>query len=75
LAAIRALCPTILPINLDTHAAALHLVERNGFTIFDALIVAAALQAGSDTLWSEDMQHGMAIDGRLRILNPFRAMG
>ena len=75
LAAIRALCPTILPIDLDTHAAALHLAERYGFAIFDALMIAAALQAGSDTLWSEDMQHGMAIDGRLRILNPFHAPG
>jgi predicted nucleic acid-binding protein len=25
-------------------------------------------------LWSEDMQHGMALDGRLRVVNPFRAM-
>jgi predicted nucleic acid-binding protein len=73
LAAIRALCPTILPIDLDTHDAALRLAERHGFAIFDALMVAAALQAGSDTLWSEDMQHGMAIEGTLRILNPFRA--
>jgi predicted nucleic acid-binding protein len=73
LAAIRALCPTILPIDLDTHDAALRLAERHGFAIFDALMVAAALEAGSDTLWSEDMQHGMAIEGTLRILNPFRA--
>ena len=75
LAAIRALCPTILPIDLETHAAALRLAERHGFAIFDALMVAAALQAGSDTLWSEDMQHGMRIDGKLRILNPFSATG
>jgi len=59
LVAIRALCPTILPIDLDTHAAALRLAELHGFAIFDGLMVAAALQAGSDTLWSEDMQHGM----------------
>jgi predicted nucleic acid-binding protein len=25
-----------------------------------------------DTLWSEDMHHGMVLDGRLRIVNPFR---
>ncbi len=73
LAAIRVLCPTILPIDLDTHAAALHLAERHGFAMFDALMIAAALRAGSDTLWSEDMQHGMTIDGGLRIANPFRA--
>jgi predicted nucleic acid-binding protein len=37
------------------------------------MIAAAALHAECDTLWSEDMQHGMALDGRLRIVNPFRA--
>jgi predicted nucleic acid-binding protein len=74
-AAIRILCPAILPIDLDTHAAAVNLKERHGFAFFDALMVAAALRAGSDTLCSEDMQHGMTIDGKLRIANPFRAAG
>ncbi|WP_153232350.1 PIN domain-containing protein [Methylotetracoccus oryzae] len=36
-----------------------------------SLIVAAALDAGCITLYSEDMQHGQAIDGRLTIANPF----
>jgi len=35
------------------------------------MIVAAALHADCDTLWSEDMQHGMVIGNRLRIVNPF----
>src|SRR5215212_8257599 len=72
-AAIRVVCPAIVPIDLDTHEAALRLAERHGFAIFDALMIAAALQSGSTTLWSEDMQHGMVIDGKLRIVNPFRA--
>jgi predicted nucleic acid-binding protein len=72
LAAIRVFCPSILPITLQTHDAALRVAERHNYAIFDALIVASALEAGSDTLWSEDMQHGMKIDGRLRIANPFR---
>jgi predicted nucleic acid-binding protein len=38
-----------------------------------AMIAASALHAGCDTLWSEDMPHGMALDEGLRILNPFRA--
>jgi predicted nucleic acid-binding protein len=37
------------------------------------MIAASALHADCDTLWSEDMQHGMALDGRLRIVNPFCA--
>jgi predicted nucleic acid-binding protein len=39
--------------------------------VFDGLVVAAALEAGCATLWSEDMQHGLVIDKRLKILNPF----
>jgi predicted nucleic acid-binding protein len=30
------------------------------------------LQAGCDTLWPEDIQDGILIDGRLRLANPFR---
>jgi predicted nucleic acid-binding protein len=43
---------------------------RCGPTIFDAMIAASALHAHCDTLWSEDMQHGMTLENRLRIANP-----
>lgn len=69
---IRLLCAAIVPIDIDTHADALGIAERYGYSIFDALIVASALRSGCDTLWSEDMQDGIVIDGRLRIVNPFR---
>jgi len=72
LAAIRILCPTILSIDGATHMEALSVAERYGYAIFDALMIASALQAGSKILWSEDMQDGMVIEGRLRISNPFR---
>jgi len=39
---------------------------------WDAMIAAAALRADCDVLWSEDLQHGMTLDDRLRIVNPFR---
>ena len=64
---------TVYPITLETHEAGLGLAERYGFSTYDAMIVASALGAGCDTLWSEDMQHGMVIDERLRVANPFRA--
>jgi predicted nucleic acid-binding protein len=50
------------------------LAERYGFSTYDAMIVASALHAGCDTLWSEDMQDGMVIEENLRIVNPFLAM-
>jgi predicted nucleic acid-binding protein len=40
----------------------------------DAMIAASALHADCDTLWSEDMQDGIVLDDRLRIVNPFRAL-
>jgi predicted nucleic acid-binding protein len=70
---IRAVCQVIFPIDIETHVAALRVADRYGYAIFDALIIASALKAGSDTLWSEDMQHGMVIDDRLTIRNPFAA--
>lgn len=72
LAAIRVLTRAIHPIDLDTHAGALALVQRYGFSLYDALIVSSAIRAKCELLYSEDMQDGLVIDGRLRITNPFR---
>jgi len=73
--AIRALCPRVLPLTIETHADAMRVAERYGFSIFDSLVIASALQAGSDRLWSEDMHHGIVIDERLSIVDPFRDAG
>lgn len=69
---VRALV-TVHPITTDIHDAALHLAERYTLSIYDALIAAAALHARCETLWSEDLQHGMVIGGQLQIIDPFRA--
>ena len=71
LAAIRILCPSPLPITEETHDAALRLAKQHGFHIYDALIVVAALEADCVTLYTEDLQDGQVIDGRLTIRNPF----
>ena len=73
LRAIRALCPTIVSMDVETHDDALRIAERYGYAIFDALIIASAVRTDCQTLWSEDMQHGLIIDERLRIANPFLA--
>jgi predicted nucleic acid-binding protein len=39
--------------------------------VYDAMIVAAAILGGCETLYSEDMQDGLLIDNQLRICNPF----
>jgi predicted nucleic acid-binding protein len=58
-------------VTVETHDDALAVTQRYRLSIYDALIVAAALHAGCDTLWSEDMQDGMRIEKKLRIVNPF----
>ena len=74
LTTLRALL-TVHPLTLETHETGLALAERYGFSLYDGTIVAAAIHAGCDRLWSEDMQHGMMLDEGLRILNPFRVAG
>lgn len=62
---------TVHPLTVEIHETGLSLAERYGFSTYDAMIVAAALHAGCETLLSEDMQHGMTLDEGLRIANPF----
>ncbi|MEN9984369.1 MAG: hypothetical protein RI918_2338 [Pseudomonadota bacterium] len=50
--------------------AALRIKAEVGYSFYDSLIVAAALQAGCNILYSEDMQHGQLVAG-LRVVNPF----
>jgi predicted nucleic acid-binding protein len=59
-----------LALTLDLHGAARTLAEDNRLSFYDALIVAAALEAGCDTLFTEDMPHGRKF-GSLAIVNPF----
>jgi len=59
------------PLTEMTHETGLALAERYRLSVYDGVIVAAALMADCVTLWSEDMQDGLVIDGRLTIKNPF----
>lgn len=52
------------------YQTAISLRSRYGFSFYDALIVAAALEAGCNRLYSEDLQHGQRIE-QLTIWNPF----
>jgi predicted nucleic acid-binding protein len=72
LAAVRVLCAAPVAITIDTHDAALRIAQRYGLHIYDSLVVAAAIEAGCTTLYSEDMQHGQTI-GSVTIRNPFRS--
>ena len=71
LAAVRAAC-TIVTLGEETHDVGLQIVENFRLSIYDAMIVAAALLAECKTLLSEDMLHGLKIEGKLEVRNPFR---
>jgi predicted nucleic acid-binding protein len=60
------------PLLLPTHERGLRLAEQYLLSVYDAVIVAAALDASCDNLWSEDMHHGLVVEGQLTIRNPFR---
>jgi predicted nucleic acid-binding protein len=67
---IRSLCGPAIPLTVGIHERALKIAEDTGYQIYDALILAAAIEAGCTTLYSEDMQDGQKI-GALQIRNPF----
>lgn len=67
---IRAVCK-VEALTEETHDLALRIAERHAFNVYDALIIAAGLLAGCDTLYSEDMQNGQVVDGRITLRNPF----
>ena len=71
---LRASLDEVVPITLNTHTGAVAVAREHGLSFYDALIVASAIEAGCDTLYSEDMQHGRSIGG-LKIVNPFLGSG
>ena len=58
-------------LTLATQQRGLALARRYQLSVYDAMIAAAALQAGCTTLQSEDFSTGQRLDGRLSIRNPF----
>jgi len=67
---IRAVCKPEA-VTVADHERALALIDRYGFSLYDALIVASALRADCQTLYCEDLQHRQLIERQLRVVNPF----
>lgn len=70
LGTLRAIC-NVEPVTVATHDRGLEINERCGFSLYDSMLVAAALLADAKVLYSEDLQHDQVIDGQLRVVNPF----
>jgi len=71
--AIDEICLTceVKIINEATIKRGLTINERYGYSFYDSLILAAALEANCEKVFSEDMQDGQVIDGKLTIINIF----
>jgi len=70
LAGLRSLFQEIVPLTADLHDVARAIAQRYAFHIYDAAIVAAAVEAGCDVLYSEDLHAGQSIRGVI-VRNPF----
>jgi predicted nucleic acid-binding protein len=69
---IAAFATSVLPLELGTYLEAADIRKRYNLSFWDSLIVASALLAGCTTLFTEDLNHGMIVDKKLHIVNPFQ---
>lgn len=67
---IRAVCE-VVPLTEETHVLGLDLAERYRLSLYDAMIVSAALLSNCATLWSEDLHHGQVVEQQMTVRNPF----
>ncbi|EKS71640.1 MULTISPECIES: PIN domain-containing protein [Caballeronia] len=61
----------VVPLTLEVHKEARRIAAHYGFRFYDSCIIAFALLADCEVLYSEDMHHGQVIFGQLTVINPF----
>jgi predicted nucleic acid-binding protein len=69
---VDALRLEVVSITPEVQRAAVEIASRHDIHIYDASIIACALEAGCDTLWTEDLTDGQRFGG-LTVRNPFAA--
>ena len=72
LAVVEELLGPVGALTKAIHTQAVALAREHQLAVYDALIVAAAQDAGCTILFSEDFQHGQKF-GMLTVENPFRS--
>jgi predicted nucleic acid-binding protein len=68
---LESLCRVEIITSACLHRA-FDIAGQYGFSWYDSLIAASAFEAGCDTLYTEDMQHGQVIEAKLTVTNPFQ---
>jgi predicted nucleic acid-binding protein len=67
---VACILPAPRPLTAETHAYAVGISRDLGYSFYDSLILASAIESGCDTVLTEDMQDGHVI-GPVTIRNPF----
>ena len=67
---IKSLCP-VEDLTIQIYQVGRAVAEKYQLSVYDSMIVSAALIAGCTTLWTEDMHDGLLVEDRLRVVNPF----
>ena len=68
---IRRICEMVY-VYESTIDKAIDLHSRYGYSYYDCLMLASALECACGILYTEDMNDGQIIDGILKIVNPFK---
>ncbi len=68
---IELICDKIVSIQKDTINKALDLKDCYGYSYYDCLMLASALEYKCNVILTEDMSDGQLIDNELKIINPF----
>jgi predicted nucleic acid-binding protein len=71
---IEAVCDEVAAIQRHTIDKALTLKDIYGYSYYDCLIIASALENDCEVLFSEDMTNEQIVENRLKIINPFRTL-
>jgi predicted nucleic acid-binding protein len=61
----------VVEIDKPILLAASRLRQHYSFSYWDSLVIASALSVGVNTLYTEDIQGGMIVEGKMKIVNPF----
>jgi len=71
---IELICDEVLSVQRKTINKAIDIKERYGFSFYDCLMLASAIEGGCQFIFTEDMNDGQIIDGTLKIINPFNSL-
>ncbi|MDO9307496.1 MAG: PIN domain-containing protein [Deltaproteobacteria bacterium] len=61
---------SVVPLDFKVYQDAFRIRDKYNISFWDSLIVASALDNKCTLLYSEDMQHGLLIDNKLKVVNP-----